>query len=168
MNFFDPPVVWIHLVFSSIWVGGSIFLGLVLAPLLKKTMPDLNERISFMVLVGRRFNYLGGSSLIILVITGIYNARSFFDQPSMLFESSYGYILLTKIVLVCILIIIYIIHVLILNKNVERQIVERQVPDEYFISLRSKIILLGRVTVGLSIAILFLAALLDRGVPGWT
>jgi copper resistance protein D len=76
--------------------------------------------------------------------------------------------LLTKIVLVCVLIIIYIIHVLILNKNVERQIVERQVPDEYFISLRSKIILLGRVTVGLSIAILLLAALLDRGVPGWT
>ena len=168
MNFYDPLVIWVHLVFTSIWVGGSIFIGVVLAPLLKKTMPDLNERISFMVLVGRRFNYLGGSSLIILVITGIYNARSYFDQPFMLFESSYGYILLTKIVLVCILIIIYIIHVLILNKNVERQIVERQVPDEYFISLRSKIILLGRVTVGLSIAILFLAALLDRGVPGWT
>jgi putative copper resistance protein D len=168
MNFFDPLVVWIHLVFSSIWVGGSIFLGLVLAPLLKKTMPDLNKRISFMVIVGRRFNYLGGSSLLILVITGIYNARSFIGQPSLLFESTYGYILLAKIILVCILFIIYIIHVLILNKNVEKQILERQVPNEYFTSLRSKIILLGRVTVGLSIAILYLAALLDRGVPGWT
>ena len=168
MNFFDPLIVWIHLVFSSIWVGGSIFLGLVLAPLLKKTMPDLNKRISFMVIVGRRFNYLGGSSLLILVITGIYNARSFIDQPSLLFESAYGYILLVKIILVCILFIIYIIHVLILNKNVEKQILERQVPDEYFTSLRSKIILLGRVTVGLSIVILFLAALLDNGVPGWT
>ena len=168
MNFFDPLVVWIHLVFSSIWVGGSIFLGLVLAPLLKKTMPDLNKRISFMVIVGRRFNYLGGSSLLILVITGIYNARSFIGQPSMLFESTYGYVLLAKIILVCILFIIYIIHVLILNKNVEKQILERKVPNEYFTSLRSKIILLGRATVGLSIAILYLAALLDRGVPGWT
>ena len=168
MNFFDPLVVWIHLVFSSIWVGGSIFLGLVLAPLLKKTMPDLNKRISFMVIVGRRFNYLGGSSLLILVITGIYNARSFIGQPSLLFESTYGYILLVKIILVCILFIIYIIHVLILNKNVEKQIMECQVPNEYFSSLRSKIILLGRVTVGLSIVILYLAALLDRGVPGWT
>jgi uncharacterized membrane protein len=168
MNFFDPLVVWIHLVFSSIWVGGSIFLGLVLAPLLKKTMPDLNKRISFMVIVGRRFNYLGGSSLLILVITGIYNARSFIGQPSLLFESTYGYILLAKIILVCILFIIYIIHVLILNKNVEKQILERKVPNEYFTSLRSRIILLGRVTVGLSIAILYLAALLNRGVPGWT
>lgn len=169
MNFYDPLVIWIHLVFSSIWVGGSIFIGIVLAPLLKKTIPDLNKRISFMVIVGRRFNYLGGSSLLILVITGIYNARTFFVQPSLLFESSYGYILLAKIILVCILFIIYIIHIIILNKKVEKQILEHEVPDEYFISLRSKIILLGRVTVGLSIAILFLAALLDRGVVvGWT
>jgi uncharacterized membrane protein len=169
MNFYDPLVIWIHLVFSSIWVGGSIFIGIVLAPLLKKTMPDLDKRISFMVIVGRRFNYLGGSSLLILVITGIYNARTFFAQPSLLFESSYGYILLAKIILVCILFIVYIIHVLILNKKVEKQILERDVPDEYFISLRGKIILLGRITVGLSIAILFLAALLDRGVViGWT
>jgi copper resistance protein D len=169
MNFYDPLVIWIHLVFSSIWVGGSIFIGIVLAPLLKKTMPDINKRISFMVIVGRRFNYVGGSSLLILVFTGIYNARTFFTQPSLLFESSYGYILLAKIILVCILFIVYIVHVLILNKKVEKQILERDVPDEYFISLRGKIILLGRVTVGLSIAILFLAALLDRGVVvGWT
>ena len=164
MNFYDPLVIWIHLVFSSIWVGGSIFIGIVLAPLLKKTMPDLNTRISFMVIVGRRFNYIGGSSLLILVITGIYNARTFFAHPTLLFESSYGYILLAKIILVCILFIIYVIHVLILNKKVEKQILEHDVPDEYFISLRGKIILLGRVTVGLSIAVLFLAALLDRGV----
>lgn len=121
-----------------------------------------------MVVVGRRFNYLGGSSLLILVITGIYNARSFFDQPLLLLESTYGYVLLTKIIMVCFLFVIYIIHILILNKNVEKRILNYNVPDEYFISLRSKIIFLGRVTVGLSIAILFLAAMLDRGVTWWT
>ncbi|HYF98521.1 MAG TPA: DUF4149 domain-containing protein [Candidatus Saccharimonadales bacterium] len=165
MNIYDPLVVWIHLIFSSIWVGGSIFLGIVLAPLLKKTIPDLNKRISFMVVVGRRFNYLGGSSLLILVITGIYNARSFFEQPSLLLESTYGYVLTAKIIMVSFMFVIYIIHVLILNKNVEKQILNHAVPDEYFKSLRGKIIFLGRITVGLSIAILFFAALLDKGVP---
>jgi hypothetical protein len=58
---------------------------------------------------------------------------------------------------------VYVIHILILNKNVETRIMQREVPDEYFSSLRNKIILLGRITVGLSIGILFLAALLDRG-----
>jgi len=166
MFILDPLVTWIHLVFSSIWVGGAIFLGIVLAPLLKKTMPDVNKRISFMVVVGRRFNYLGGASLIILVITGVYNARSFLDQPNFLFESEYGYFLFTKVILVFIMIIVYIVHILLLNKNVEYRILHREVPDEYFLYLRNKIILLGRLTVGLSIGILFLAALLDRGGVG--
>jgi hypothetical protein len=61
------------------------------------------------------------------------------------------------------MIIVYVIHILILNKNVEISIMQREVPDKYFSSLRNKIIFLGRLTVGLSIGILFLAALLDRG-----
>lgn len=163
MAILDSLIIWIHLIFSSIWVGGSIFLGIVLAPLLKKTIPDLNKRISFMVTVGRRFNLLAGPSLLILIITGIYNARSFLPDPSVLFDSFYGYVLLSKIILVCITLLIYIIHILILNKKVEVKILEGKVPDSYFKDLRNKIILLGRITVGLSIGILFLAALLNRG-----
>ncbi len=64
------------------------------------------------------------------------------------------------------MIIVYVIHILLLNKNVESRILKREVPDEYFSYLRNKIILLGRITVGLSIGILFLAALLDRGGVG--
>ncbi len=161
MLIYDSFIFWIHLVFSSIWVGGSIFLGFVLAPLLKKTMPDINKRISFMVTVGRRFNFIAGASLLILVITGIYNGRFLLSQPSLLFESTYGYILFFKIILVCITILVYIIHILILNKKTEIKILQEQIPDLYFKELRNKIIMLGRLTVGLSIGILFLAALLN-------
>jgi uncharacterized membrane protein len=163
MLIYDSFVFWIHLVFSSIWVGGSIFLGVVLAPLLKKTMPDINKRISFMVTVARRFNFIAGSSLMILVITGIYNGRFLLSQPSLLFESIYGYILFSKIILVCITILVYIIHIVILNKNTEIKILQNQAPDSYFKELRNRIIVLGRLTVGLSIGVLFLAALLNSG-----
>jgi putative copper resistance protein D len=160
---FESFVFWIHLIFSSVWVGGSIFLGFVLAPFLKKTILDVNKRILFMVTVGRRFNLVAGPSLLILVGTGIYNARSFLYDPSSIFDSEYGYILLIKIILVCITILIYVIHIRILNKNVEDNILKNQVPDSYFKDLRNKIILLGRVTVLLSIGILFLAAVLNNG-----
>ncbi len=163
MLFYDSFIFFIHLIFSSIWVGGSVFLGFVLAPLLKKTMPDINKRISFMVTVGRRFNFIAAFSLLILVITGIYNGRLILSQPSMLVESFYGYILFSKIILVSITILLYIIHILILNKKTEIKILQNKVPDSYFKSLRNKIILLGRLTVGLSIGILFLAALLNSG-----
>lgn len=163
MPVLDPLVLWVHLIFSSIWVGGSIFLGLVLAPLLKKMIPDINKRISFMVVVGRRFNYLGGSSLLLLVITGIYNARSFLGQSELLFDSTYGLILLTKIILVSVMIVVYFIHIRILSKDVELKILQQNVPEEYFVNIRKNIILLGRLTVALAVGILLLSALLDRG-----
>jgi uncharacterized membrane protein len=99
----------------------------------------------------------------ILVITGIYNGRFLLSQPSLLFESIYGYILFSKIILVCITILVYIIHIVILNKNTEIKILQNQAPDSYFKELRNRIIVLGRLTVGLSIGVLFLAALLNSG-----
>ncbi len=166
MLVYDSFIFFIHLIFSSIWVGGSIFLGFVLAPLLKKTMPDINKRISFMVTVGRRFNLIAASSLLVLVITGIYNGRFVLSQPSVLFDSFYGYVLFSKIILVSVTILLYAVHIMILNKKTETKILQNDVPDSYFKSLRSKIIILGRLTVGLSIGILFLAALLNSGVSG--
>ncbi len=166
MLVYDSFIFFIHLVFSSIWVGGSIFLGFVLAPLLKKTMPDINKRISFMVTVGRRFNLIAASSLLVLVVTGIYNGRFILSQPSMLFDSFYGYVLFSKIILVSVTILLYAVHIMILNKKTENKILQNKVPDSYFKSLRNKIIILGRLTVGLSIGILFLAALLNSGVSG--
>jgi uncharacterized membrane protein len=166
MLVYDSLIFFIHLIFSSIWVGGSIFLGFVLAPLLKKTMPDINKRISFMVTVGRRFNLIAASSLLVLVVTGIYNGRFILSQPSMLFDSFYGYVLFSKIILVSVTILLYAVHIMILNKKTETKILQNEVPDSYFKSLRNKIIILGRLTVGLSIGILFLAALLNSGVSG--
>lgn len=166
MLIYDSLIFFIHLTFSSIWVGGSIFLGFVLAPLLKKTMPDINKRISFMVTVGRRFNFVAVTSLLILVITGIYNGRFILSQPHLLFESFYGYVLFSKIILVSVTIFVYVIHILLLSKKTETKILQNDVPDSYFKSLRNKIIILGRLTVGLSIGILFLAALLNSGVGG--
>ena len=166
MLVYDSLIFFIHLVFSSIWVGGSIFLGFVLAPLLKKTMPDINKRISFMVTVGRRFNLIAASSLLVLVVTGIYNGRFILSQPSMLFDSFYGYVLFSKIILVSVTILLYAVHIMILNKKTETKILQNDVPDSYFVSLRNKIIILGRLTVGLSVGILFLAALLNSGVSG--
>jgi uncharacterized membrane protein len=166
MLVYDSIIFFIHLIFSSIWVGGSIFLGFVLAPLLKKTMPDINKRISFMVTVGRRFNLIAASSLLVLVVTGIYNGRFILSQPSMLFDSFYGYVLFSKIILVSVTILLYAVHIMILNKKTETKILQNDVPDSYFKSLRNKIIILGRLTVGLSVGILFLAALLNSGVSG--
>ena len=93
-------LTWIHLVSAAIWVGGGLFLGVVLAPILKKTSMSLEERISLMILVGRRFNRIALPSLIILIITGLYSSQSLLTKPNLLFETSYGGFLIIKIILV--------------------------------------------------------------------
>jgi len=49
-------ITWAHLVSASIWVGGGIFLGVVLAPLLKRMSFSTEERLELMIKTGRRFN----------------------------------------------------------------------------------------------------------------
>ena len=163
MSLTDSLFTWVHLVAASIWVGGSIFLGIVLAPMLKSITGTLEERIALMIKIGRRFNKIALPSFVILIITGIYNSRVFLQEPSLLFETNYGIILLFKIILVIATLITYIIHIRILNAETEKTLSGGYAETIYVQSIRSKIIYLGRITVILSVAILLLAAILDNG-----
>ncbi len=156
-------ITWIHLVSAAIWVGGSLFIGAVMSPLLKTMSTSLEERLQFMIKVGRRFNKIAIPSLIILIGTGIYNSIAFLNKPDLLLLSSYGNFLIVKIILVVALILAYAVHVRIIRKDIEEKIVSKQLSDNQIQKLRKKIIILGEVTMILSVAILFMAALLDAG-----
>jgi putative copper export protein len=157
-------ITWIHLIAAAIWVGGSIFIGIVFSPILKTITTSIEERIQIMIKVGKRFNKIAVPALIILMITGLYNSHLLLSKPELLMATSYGIFLTIKIILVIALIITYAIHVRVIRKEVEDQIMSNQMPIEQIQKLRKKIIILGEITVVLSITILFFAALLDVGV----
>jgi putative copper export protein len=163
MAFVDSLVIWVHLICSSIWVGGSIFIGAVLVPVLKSYTKSLEELVALMVKIGRRFNRITVPAFALLIVTGIYNSRGFIANPSGLFETAYGMILFTKIILVIATVVVYVIHVRLLNSDMERRIMSGQGGNVYVQSVRTKIIILGEVIVVLSVAILLLAALLHSG-----
>ena len=157
-------ITWAHLVSASIWVGGGIFLGVVLGPLLKKMSFTTEERLELMIKTGRRFNKIALPSLVILIITGIYNSHLVFQSPEILFSSSYGAFLITKIILVVALIVTFVIHIRVFNGNVEKKITKREITDNELQKLNRKGMILGETTVVLSVTILFFAALLDAGI----
>ena len=163
MAFTDSLIMWLHLTCASIWVGGSIFLGAVLSPMLKTITKTVEERVALMIKVGRQFNKIAMPSFGILIITGIYNSRSFFEEPSSFLDTKYGIILLIKIILVIATISTYVVHVKILNTATERKLEVENAGNIYVQSIRSKIISLGRITVILSILILLFATLLHNG-----
>ena len=155
--------MWLHLTCASIWVGGSIFLGIVLSPMLNTITKTVEERVALMIKIGRQFNKIAMPSFGILIITGVYNSRSFIEEPSLLLDTKYGIILLIKIVLVATTISTYAVHVKILNTEVDRKLEVENAGSVYLQSIRSKIISLGRITVIMSILILLFASLLHNG-----
>jgi len=125
---------------------------------------SIEERLQIMIKVGKRFNKIAIPSLVILMGTGLYNSHLLLSKPDLLVATSYGTFLIIKIILVVMLIITYLIHVRVIRKEVEEEIMSKQMPQEQIQKLRKKIIILGEVTVVISIAILFFASLLDAGV----
>jgi uncharacterized membrane protein len=143
-------------------VGGSIFLGIIISPMLKTITKTVEERVTLMIKIGRQFNKIALPSFGILIITGIYNSRSYFANPNAFLGTEYGIILLIKIVLVVTTLLTYAIHIRTLNT--ERKLALGSAGSIYIQSIRSKIISLGRITVILSLLILLLASLLQTGI----
>ena len=157
-------ITWIHLVAAAIWVGGSLFIGIVFSPLLKTITDSTTERMQIMIRVGRRFNKIAVPSLIILMVTGLYTSHALLAKPDLLIGTSYGMFLTVKIALVVALIVTYAVHVRVIRKDIEEKIMSNQMQASEIQKLRKKIIILGEITVVLSVAILFFASLLDAGV----
>jgi putative copper resistance protein D len=164
MPILDAILMWAHLVSASIWVGGSIFIGIVLAPLLKTISESVEERVAIMIRVGRKFNKIAIPSLVILIATGLYSSSNILSRPEFLFSTNYGIILVIKIILVISLLVMFAIHVRIIRTEIEKKIESKEMLPEIVQKLRSKIISLGRIMVFVSIAILLMAALLHSGI----
>jgi copper resistance protein D len=98
------------------------------------------------------------------MVTGLYTSHILLSKPDLLISTSYGTFLIIKIILVIALIVTYAVHVRVIRKDVEDKIMSNQMPEPEIQQLRKKIIILGEITVVLSIAILFFASLLDAGV----
>ena len=122
------------------------------------------ERLELMIKTGRRFNKIALPSLIVLIATGIYNSHLVLQSPEILFSSSYGAFLITKITLVIALIVTFVVHIRVFSGDVEKKITEREIAESELKKLNRKGMILGETTVVLSVAILFFAALLDVGI----
>jgi putative copper export protein len=164
MSLEQAIITWIHLICSAIWVGGSLFIAIVFAPVLKTMAPSIEDRLQIMIKVGRRFNKIAIPALLILIATGILNSYQFLNKPEFLISSSYGMMLVIKMILVVALLASFAVHVRIIRKEVEQKILEKQLTEAQIVKLRKKIIIVGEVTVVISVLILLLAAILDAGI----
>jgi len=92
-------ILWIHLVSAMTWIGGMLFIRLVLRPALKRSALDSHAQV-ILSLVEERFRTIRWISLLILLGTGFFNLIH--EGGSARLESSWGGVLMIKLFFVVI------------------------------------------------------------------
>lgn len=102
-------MLWLHILAAVAWVGGMIFLTLVVVPV-ERGIEDPRLRYDLVNKVGIRFKYLGWGSIGILTITGLYNLFQKISTWDDLVSTGYGRTLLLKLVFVSIMFSLSALH----------------------------------------------------------
>ncbi len=151
-------VTWLHLLAASIWVGGTLFIAIVLTPVLKQEMHD-SVRLNIITKVGKRFNRVAIPAVTVLLSTGVYKAL--LVPSTLLYLTPYGTILAVKIAVVISMLIVWFIHARISNRINSNNNSSNSIEYGTTLRVRAKAIMLGKILAIQAVTVLFLAALLD-------
>ena len=116
--------VWLHIIGGAFWIGGMLFLPLVLLPGIK----DHPDRKKLLIATGLRFRFYGYIVLGIVFITGLlslYFKGASFSWLSFT-ESRYGALVSLKIILFVTMLMLSLFHDLLIDKKAVTQMPEDQ------------------------------------------
>lgn len=105
MDWVWAAIRWVHLLAAIAWIGGQLFLVLVVLPVLRGTLPP-PQRMLLVAQLGRRFAVLSWIALALLVVTGFLNGerRGVAWEALPTAGSTYGQVLFAKLCLVAVVI----------------------------------------------------------------
>lgn len=148
--------IFLHVVFASFWIGGMLFLPLVLLPSIK----DHPDRTLLLYKTGIRFRFVGWIALILLVITGVTNmlTRGIPFETDFFINSEYGELLIIKLILFSVMIMIGAVHDFYIGKKALEDHI--RTPDPFFRKLAQWS---GRLNLLLALCIAFIGIALSRG-----
>jgi copper resistance protein D len=156
----------IHIIAAIIWVGGLVFMSLMLVPALRAMgNPALTARL--IQAVGKRFKWVGWICLATLLITGFINltARGFSHASLVTREfwtSPFGETLAWKLGLFVIIVTLSLVHDFIAGPRLRTLRESNPVKANTY---RIAASWMGRITLILSVIITLLAVMMVRGRP---
>lgn len=147
--------VWLHIIGVAFWIGGMLFLPLVLLPGIK----DHPDRKKLLLATGLKFRFYGYIVLAMLFVTGLLNIyyRGISFSLQFFFESKYGSLVSLKILLFITMIIISIFHDLVFG----RKAIEEEMADDPALRLIAR--WTGRLLLLISIVMAYIGVVLSRG-----
>lgn len=116
---------WLHILAAITWIGGMIFIVLILLPVLRPSLPPVQRTLLF-AKVGQRYSMISWIALAVLVVTGYFNGERRQVPWMHMTEYPYGETLHMKLTLVGFVIPITLVHAFYFGRRMER-VAERMV-----------------------------------------
>ena len=160
--------VWLHLLAMAVWIGGMIFLALVVVPVVRR--PAHRERAASLIHdSGTRFRTVGWVCLGLLVASGIVNlAYRGYDWADLwsgrLWQGPIGHLLGGKLLLVAVVLLLSAVHDFWIGPRATT--LWQTDPDSaQALRLRRQASWFGRINLLVALAIVALGVMLVRGTP---
>jgi putative copper resistance protein D len=157
--------IWLHVLSACIWIGGMAALGLLLLPVLRRDrFADVSDALFYAAAL--RFRWIGWGALSVLIVTGLFNVRAQIPWSAWgdlgFWTTAWGAALGWKLALVVLTLVVSAVHDFWMGPRALELM--KTAPDARATEwMRWGSSWLGRLTLVLSLAILWLAVLLPRG-----
>lgn len=157
--------VWVHILAATVWIGGMLFLVLVVVPWLRSSRGV--DAATLLRDTGRRFRAVGWACFGIVAATGTFNLwmrgvrlASFVDERWL--ASAFGRTVLFKLALFAVVLVVSAVHDWVLGPRATRALRSDPRSPEA-LRLRRRASLLGRLNVALALMLLAAGVGLVRG-----
>lgn len=166
MHVFYLLSVWLHILAAVVWIGGTVFLVLVLVPATRQ--PEYRGiSVSLIHWTGVRFRWIGWVCLGLLLLSGTFNLAyrgvGWVDVWSgQLWQGPFGRVLGIKLLLVGLILLISVLHDFAIGPRAT--VMGQQNPaSPRAVQLRRQAVWLGRFNLLLALVVVALGVVLVRG-----
>lgn len=163
--------VFLHVMSAVVWVGGALFLAMVIIPVSRRLPISPPQSAALLGLVARRFRNVSWAAIAVLVATGLFMTLGHWRVTPVELargDTWFTEVLRTKLGLVLVVIVLSAVHDFALGPRVaDRLAALRQdgAPPEAVRSARRWLVWVARINVLMALTVIALAVLLTRGPP---
>jgi uncharacterized membrane protein len=149
-------VIWLHVLAAITWIGGMIFISLILAPALRRFPQD--ERWELLRTVGTATKAVGWIAILVLLSTGLLNVLHLQIQ----WDTFIGRLLMIKLTLVAVIIVLSALHDFVLGPLLVARQRTPAPQQSSTLRLRRFVPWLARINLLLALGVIYLAVLIAR------
>ncbi|MGE5109050.1 MAG: hypothetical protein ACM3H8_16050 [Sphingobacteriales bacterium] len=148
--------VWLHIVCAAFWIGGMLFLPLVLLPGIKNNP----QRRELLMATGLQFRFYGYIVLTLSFLTGLLNIyfRGMPFSPEFFIHNQYGKLVSLKVILFISMLLISLAHDLLAGK---KAVEKMQTTDNTSFKIIAR--WTGRILLLISLLMAYIGVVISRG-----